>query len=431
LQPVLCGAALRNRGVQQLLDGICRYLPSPADIEQIAGTDPQSGKPAERRPEPDEPLSLIAFKLQAEKHGDLFYLRVYSGELRERSRVYNANQEKMEHITHLYRMHANAREQIAAVGPGAIVAATGLRFTATGDTLCDRKRQIVYERMQIPETVIAMAIEPRTQAEKNKLHDALAKLAREDPTFRQNVDQQTCQLLISGMGELHLDIIRDRLQREFSVDARIGEPRVSYREGLERSVRIEQVFQKEIEGRGQFARVVIEFSPDSGSTAVAFANSVPKEALQPHFAKAVERSLTQSPSGVLYGFPLINVKAELVEAESRPVDSTELAFEAAASMALRRAFEEGGCQLYEPYMRLEIITPEDNVGDVISFVNSCRGAIQELHPREALRMIRAEAPLAQLFGFATKLRSMTQGRGTYSMEPLEYRRTESNTLDFA
>ncbi len=285
--------------------------------------------------------------------------------------------------------------------------------------------------MQIPETVIDMAIEPRTQAEKNKLHDALEKLAREDPTFRQHVDPNTGQLLISGMGELHLDIIRDRLLREFNVDARIGEPRVSYRESLVNAVNVDEVFQKEVDGRGQYARVVIRFEPEPCGTALKFVNRVPKELLAAHFAKAVERSLTQGASGALYGFPLINVKATLLEATTHPTDSTELAFEAAAGGAQHRALGEGGCRLYEPYMKLEIITPEENIGDVISFINSCRGTIQEVHARETLRVIRAEAPLVQLFGFATRLRSMTQGRGTYSMEPLEYRPAATDTLDFA
>jgi len=431
LHPVLCGAALRNRGIQQLLDGICHYLPSPQEIPAVRGHDLDSTELVERHPDAGEPFSAMAFKIQAEKHGDLTYIRVYSGVLKERSRVYNANQDRMEHVTHLYRMHANAREQIAEAGPGSIVAATGLRFTATGDTLCDKRHPIVYERMQIPETVIDMAIEPRTQAEKNKLHDALDKLAKEDPTFRQHVDQQTGQLLISGMGELHLDIIRDRLLREFNVDARIGEPRVSYRESLVEPVTIEQTFQRELEGHGQYARVVIRFEPEPCGMALKFVNQVAKEVLAPHFAKAVERALTQAASGALYGFPLINVQATLLDATSHPIDSTELAFEAAAATAQRRALEEGGCRLYEPYMKLEVITPEENIGDVISFINSCRGTIQEVNPRETLRVIRAEAPLAQLFGFATKLRSLTQGRGTYSMEPLEYRPAATDTLDFA
>ncbi len=431
IQPVLCGAALRNRGVQQLLDAICRYLPSPADVPAVVGTDPKSGQKVERTIGEDEPLSAIAFKIQDEKHGDLYFIRLYSGVLRQRSRVFNSNQGKMEHVTRLYRMHANAREQIEEAGPGAIVAATGPKFTVTGDTLCDRKKPVIYERMHIPETVISMAIEPRTQADKRKLDDALARLAREDPTFRQAVDRQTGQLLISGMGELHLDIIRDRLLREFNVDAGVGQPRVSYRESLASPVTIEETFQRESEGRGQFARVVIAFAHAQTASGLEFENQAPKDVISHHFVRAVERALTQSASGVLFGFPLINVKATLLDASTHPTDSTELAFEAAASGAQRRALEEGGCKLYEPYMRLEIITPEDNFGDVISYVNSCRGAIQEVIPRDSLRVLRAVGPLAELFGFATTLRSLTQGRGTYSIEPLEYRPAPPKVLDFA
>ncbi len=430
LQPVLCGAALRNRAIQPLLDAICDYLPSPADIPAIAGTDPKSGEAVERHASEDEPLSAMAFKVQSERHADLYYVRVYSGVLREKSRVYNANQDKMEHVAQLCRMHANAREQISQAGPGAIVAVTGLKVTVTGDTLCERRKPVVYERMEVPETVVSMAIEPRTQAEKRKLDNALGHLAREDPTFRTSVDSNTGQLLISGMGELHLDIIRDRLLREFNVDARVGEPRVSYRESLREPVTIEQTFQREMEGRGQFARVVIRFEPAPVGSALAFQNEVPKDVLPLHFARAVERTLTQSNvGGILYGYPLINVKATLREAESHPVDSTELAFEAAATMAQRRALEQGGCELYEPYMRLEIVVPEGDMGDVLSYVTTCRGAIQDVTARDALRVLRAVAPLAELFGFATKLRSLTQGRGTYSMEPLEYRPAPAGALD--
>ncbi len=430
LHPVLCGAALRNRGIQQLLDAVCRYLPSPADIPPVWGTDPRSGKEVERHPDPGEPLSAIAFKIQADRHGDLFYTRVYSGVLKDRSRVYNSNQDRMENVTRIYRMHANSRQQLHQAGPGSIVALVGLRNTVTGDTLCDRGEPITCERIEFPETVISMAIEPRTQADRRKLDEALEELAREDPTFHQAVDGQTGQLLISGMGELHLDIIRDRLLREFNVEARIGEPRVSYRESLREAVTVQETFQKEVEGNAQFAAVQIHFEPNRGE-GLRFRNEVPKEQLPLHQAHAVERTLTRAPSGPLYGFPLIDITATLLGAEVVPGESTELAFEAAAAGALRRALEEGGCELYEPYMRLEVVTAEDNLGDVISYVTSCRGAILEMHPRDSLRVIRAEAPLSELFGFATQLRSLTQGRGTYTMEPWEYRPVPEDMVDFA
>ncbi len=431
LQPVLCGAALRNRGIQQLLDAVCDYLPSPLDTPPTTGADPRSGKVAQRDASAKEPLSAIAFKIQGEKHGDLHFIRVYSGTLRERSRVYNSNQEKMEHVTRLYRMHANSREQLDEAGPGSIVAALGLKVTVTGDTLCDRRSPIVYERMHIPETVISMAIEPKTQAERSKLDEALQTLAREDPTFCQTLDSQTGQLLISGMGELHLDIIRDRLLREFNVDARVGPPRVSYRESIKSPITVDETFEREMEGHGQFARVVIAFEPAPGASGLEFENRAPKEVLAHHFARAVERALTQSASGPLYGFPLINMKATLLDGVTHPADSTELAFEAAASSAQRHALEQAGCELFEPFMHLEIITPESDMGDVISYINSCRGAIQEVVSRDSLRVLRAVAPLAELFGFATKLRSLTQGRGTYTMEPLEYRPAPPGALDFA
>jgi len=430
-QPVLCGAALRNRGIQQLLDAICHYLPCPLDVPPAVGRDPESGQRIERRPDASEPFSALAFKIQGDRHGDLFYMRVYSGSLRERSRVYNANQGKMEHITRIYRMHANDRQQVDAAGPGDIVAATGLRVTVTGDTLCDRRRPVIYERMLIPQTVISMAIEPRTQAEKRKLDEALDRLATEDPTFRRSVDPQTGQLLISGMGELHLEIIRDRLLREFNVDARVGQPRVSYRESLKNPVTVDETFQKEIEGRGQFARVRIAFEPASGVPGLEFRDETPRNVIPRHFVRAVERALTQSASGPLYGFPLISVRARLIDASVHPVDSTELAFEAAAAAAQRRALQEGGCELYEPYMRLEIVLPQDNLGDVIAYINGCRGTVTEVLARDGLRVVRAVAPLAELFGFATKLRSLTQGRGTHTMEPLEYRPAPPDTLGFA
>jgi len=429
VQPVLCGTALRNRGVQPLMDAICHYLPSPADIPAVEGIDPKTDKPISRTCEPDAPLSALAFKIQSDRHGDLYHVRIYSGTLKQRSRVYNSNQNIMENVTRVFQMHANSREPIETAGPGSIVAVAGLRKTVTGDTLSDRRKPIVYERIHIPETVISMAIEPRTQAEKKKLDAALERLAREDPTFLQSVDPNTGQLLVSGMGELHLEVIRDRLLREFNVDANVGKPRVSYRESLKNTITIEETFQREMEGHGQFARVTIKFEPVTCEAHIEFVNATTKDVLANHFVRAVQRSLTQACSGALFGFPLINIRATLLDAETHPVDSSEIAFEAAASIAQRRALEEGGCQLYEPYMRLHIIVPEDNLGDAITLVNACRGIIHEVTSRESLRVLRSEAPLSELFGFATKLRSLTQGRGTHTMEPIEYRPAPPGTLD--
>ena len=430
LQPVLCGAALRNRGVQPLLDAVVDYLPSPLDVPPARGVDPRSGEPAERRPTPDEPFSALAFKIQSDRHGDLHFLRVYSGVLRPRSRLYNADRDRMEHVTQLYRLHADQREHLEEAGPGSIVAVVGLKETVTGDTLCDRKHPIVYGRMQFPNTVISMAIEPRSQADKAKLDKALQAMAREDPTFQTQVSAQTGQLLISGMGELHLDIIRERLTREHRVNASIGEPRVSYRETIRSAETVEETFDQEAAGRGQFAVVRMCFEPDHSTTAISFVNAMAAGALPDHFVRAVERSLREGSSGILYGFPLIGIKVTLLGAETHPVDSTELAFEAATVRALRSALEQAGGELLEPVMRLEIVTPEQNMGDVISYVSTCRGEISEVELREELRVLRAKAPLAELFGFATKLRSITRGRGSYAMEPLQYQPAPPDALDF-
>ncbi len=429
VHPVLCGAALRNKGVQPLIDAVCDYLPSPPEAPPARGRHPNTGEEISRESCEDEPFSALMFKVQSEKHGDLFYVRVYSGELHARSRIYNSNQETMEHVTQLYRMHADKREQVEKAGPGTIVAAKGLKESVTGDTLCDKNKPIIYERMEFPNTVVSMAIEPRTQAEKEKLDEALEELAREDPTFRSEVSSQTGQLLISGMGELHLEIIRDRLFREFNVDANVGEPRVSYRESIESPVTVEETFEQEAEGRGQYAWVKMRFEQADVPEGIEFTNEVDKDTLPLHFARAIERSLPQGATGPLYGYPLINVRAKLLDADTHPVDSTELAFEAAASRALHKAMEQTDVHLLEPVMRLEIVVPEDNMGDVISNISTCRGEIEKVDARESLRVIRAQAPLAELFGFASKLRSLTQGRGTYSMEPFEYQPAPPDALD--
>ncbi|MFP4026451.1 MAG: elongation factor G [Candidatus Brocadiia bacterium] len=430
LQPVLCGAALRNRGVQPLLDAVCDYLPSPLETKAIPGKNPKTGEKEERHAESDDPFSALMFKIQSERHGDLFFIRVYSGHLDAKSRVYNANQKKTERVTQLYRMHADKHEQIEKAEPGSIVAAKGLKKSVTGDTLCDKKHPVVFERMSFPNTVVSMAIEPKTQAEQDKLDQALDALAREDPTFRARVSAQTGQLLVSGMGELHLEIIRDRLLREYNVDANVGEPRVSYRESLKEPVTVVAKFEKEAEGRGQYAWVKMRFEPDVVPEGIEFENAVDRDVLANHFVRAIERSLQEGSTGPLYGYPLINVKAVLLGAKTHPVDSTELAFEAAAGLALRNAMDEGKAQLLEPVMRLEIVVPEQYLGDVIGQITSCRGEIKEVETRDQLRVLRAHAPLAELFGFASDLRSMTQGRGTYSMEPFEYQPAPPDVLDF-
>lgn len=431
VQPLLCGAALRNRGVQPLIDAVCDYLPSPLEVRPARGKHPKTGKTVERHAKAGDPFSALMFKIQSEKHGDLFFLRVYSGQLRSRSRIYNANQDRMEHVTQIYRMHADERYQIDSAGPGSIVAVMGLKASVTGDTLCDKQHPVVFERMSFPNTVVSMAIEPKTQADRKKLDEALNTLAREDPTFRTEVSKQTGQLLVSGMGELHLDIIRDRLMREFNVDANVGEPRVSYRESLREAVTVEAEFDRQAEGRGQYALVRMRFEPAKSPEGVEFVSQVDKDEIPPHFVRAVERAFQGGVTGPLYGYPLIDVRAILIGAEMHPVDSTELAFEAAANQALHLALDEEKVELLEPYMRLEVVVPEENMGDVISHITSSRGEIKNVEERDQLRVFRAYAPLAQLFGFASKLRSLTQGRGTYSMEPFSYKPVSKSDVDFA
>ncbi len=429
LQPVFCGAALRNRGIQPLIDAVCDYLPSPLEASSIVGMHPESGEKIERHAESGDPFSAMLFKVQSEKHGDLSYLRIYSGRLKARSRVYNANQGKMEHVQQIYRMHAAQREQIPEAGAGEIVAAIGLNSSVTGDTLCDKKHPVVFERMTFPNTVASMAIEPKTQTEKGRLDEALDKLAKEDPTFQAGVDKQTGQLLISGMGELHLEIIKDRLLREFNVDASVGEPRVSYRESIKSPVTVEAVFDQETEGRGQFARVEMLFQPDKNCSGIVFENKVSPEVCAAHFARAAANAFRGALPGPVYGYPLIYVRAVLLNAETHPVDSTELAFEAAAGRALRKALSGPDALILEPHMRIEIVVPEVNMGDAIAYISSCRGEVKDVETRDQLRVIRARAPLSRLFGFAGNLRSLTQGRGVYSMEPHDYRPVPNDVKD--
>jgi elongation factor G len=421
IQPVLCGSALRNRGIQMLIDAVCDYLPSPEEVAAVAGVDPKTEKTIRRRASTKEPLAALAFKVQAERHENLYYLRVYSGELKTKSRVYNPERDQMENITRLYRMDADSHTALEAAGPGEIVAVAGPRATVTGDTLCDRRHPIILEQIVFPETVISMAIEPRTQADKDKLHEALEEMALEDPTFRYKTDPDTGQLIISGMGELHLDIIRDRLLRTFKVAANVGPPRVSYRESLAAPARIDYTFTQPATGQPQFARVVLEFVPDADVSGIAFTNACPEDRLPRHIVHAIETTVRNSVgTGGMFGFPLIRLAIRLVDGEFNPAVSTEAAFEAATSICFRKAVDQAGTILLEPVMKLEVVTPEQNMGDVISFVNSCRGTIEHIDQKGDLRIVRARAPLASLFGFSTRLRSVTAGRGSYSMEPVGF-----------
>lgn len=421
--PVLCGAAFKNKGIQPLLDAVVRFLPSPLDLPPVEGTHPKlKDKVLKRRPSPDEPFAGLVFKIFADPHGDLFYLRVYSGRLKSGQRVYNATKDKKESITRIFRMHANERTQIEAAYAGDIVAVVGPKFAVTGDTLCDERHPIVLERISFPQTVISMAIEPKTQADKDKLALVLQKLAKEDPTFDHRMDPETGQMIISGMGELHLEVLKNRMLRDFGLDANVGKPRVSYKETITRPSEAEAKFIKQTGGRGQYGHVVIRVEPYKGERPVEFENKIVGGAIPKEFIPAIEQGIMDTAkSGVVTGYPLINIKVTLLDGSYHEVDSSELAFTAAAAMALQEAVQKVGVELLEPIMKLEIAVPEQYLGEVIADLNSRRADITEMIARGGMRIIHAKAPLAEMFGYATSLRSVTQGRATYTMEPCEYR----------
>ncbi len=420
--PVLCGSAFRNKGVQMLLDAVCGYLPSPLDVPPVTGTRPEEKDTLIRKPSVEEPLAALAFKLFADKHGDMTYLRVYSGRLRSGQRVYNPRKNKIELVSRIYKMHANEREQVDEVVAGDIVAVVGLKDTVTGDTLCERKHQILLEPMQFPETVISMAIEPKTQAEKEKLVYALERLKKEDPTFLARMNDETGQLIMSGMGELHLEVLKNRMLSEFKVDANIGTPRVAYKETIARAVEIEEKFIQQTGGHGQYGHVVILFEPCKDAHPVIFEDKIVGGAIPKQYIKAVRSAIMDSAQGgVSGGYPLINVKATLVDGSHHPVDSSDLAFYTAASRALTQCVQQAGAVLLEPIMRVEVAVPEAYLGDVLGDLNGRRAEIQELDVRSGVRIIRGLVPLAEMFGYSTTLRSRTGGRGSYIMEPLDYR----------
>jgi elongation factor G len=420
--PVLCGSALKNKGVQMLLDAVCDYLPSPLDVPPVEGTHPEKEEVLLRKASPEEPLAALAFKIMADKHGDLTYLRIYSGTLRSGQRVFNSRKKKVELISRLYKMHANAREQVEEATAGDIVAAIGLKDTVTGDTLCERQQAVLLEPVHFPETVISMAIEPKTQAEKEKLIYALNKLKKEDPTFNVRMNEETGQLVISGMGELHLEVLKNRMLREYNVDANVGAPKVAYKETLAKAVLIEEKFIQQTGGRGQYGHVVILFEPCKEAHPVLFEDEIVGGAIPRQYIKSVSSAVEETAQGgVLGGYPLINVKATLKDGSHHPVDSSDLAFYTAAARSLSRAVQEAGSVLLEPIMKVEVSVPEANLGDVLGDLNSRRADIQELDMRSGIRVIRGFVPLAEMFGYATVLRSLTSGRGGYIMEPHEYR----------
>ncbi len=422
LTPVLCGAALRNIGLQPVLDAICTYLPGPLEVPPVTGIHPKTGAEQVRQASAEEPLAALAFKLAGEAHGELVFLRIYSGRLRLSGRVYNPAKGKRELITRIWRMHANKREPLEEAGPGDIVAVAGLKHTVTGDTLTDQSHPLLLESIHFPETVITMAIEPKSAAERDKLAQALSKVAKEDPTFEWRVDEETGQVVISGMGELHLEVIKRRILRDFRVAANVGRPRVSYRETITRPARGEGKFIRQAGGRAHYGHVVIEVEPGGEQeSAVTFASKIKQGHIPGEFVDVIEGAiLSEAKAGVITGYPLIQATFTLVDGSYDPLDSSEIAFAAAASLALRDAVTGAGIILLEPVMHLSVICPTAYLGDVLNDLNARRAEITRLEMKGKLREVRARAPLAELFGYATALRSLTQGRASYTMEPGSY-----------
>ncbi|MBI4667567.1 MAG: elongation factor G [Nitrospinae bacterium] len=431
LIPVLCGASFKNKGVQALLDAVVDYLPSPLDIPSVTGAIPGSDEEAARKASDDEPFSALAFKIITDPFvGQLAFFRVYSGVMEAGSYVYNSTKDKKERVGRLLKMHANKREDIKEVRAGDIAAAVGLKSTTTGDTLCVDSSPVILESMDFPEPVISVAIEPKTKAEQEKLGEGLSKLTREDPTFRVNTDPETGQTLISGMGELHLEIIVDRLRREFSVDAHVSKPMVAYRETIKSKVRIEGKFVRQTGGRGQFGHVWLELEPQEPGKGFEFANKIVGGVVPREYVPAVQKGIEEAMnSGVLAGFPVVDFKAALVDGSYHEVDSSEMAFKIAASMAFKDGVRKANPALLEPIMSVEVVTPDTYMGDIVGDLSSRRGKIQEMGERARAKVIRANVPLSGMFGYATDVRSMSQGRATYTMQFSHYEETPRTIAD--
>jgi len=422
--PVLCGSAFKNKGVQQLLDAVIDYLPSPVDIPPVKGHLPHHDETIiERRASDDEPFAALAFKIMTDPYvGKLTYFRVYSGSLKAGTYVYNSTKDRRERVARILQMHANHREERDEVFAGDIAAAIGLKDTKTGDTLCDPEHPIILEAMRFPEPVISVAIEPKTKADQDKLASALAKLAEEDPTFRVHIDPESGQTIISGMGELHLEIIVDRLQREFKVDANVGRPQVAYRETIRKAVQnVEGKFIRQTGGRGQYGHVVINISPAEPGQGFIFEDKIVGGVIPREYIGPVEQGIKEAmETGVLAGYPMVDVKVELIDGSYHEVDSSEMAFKIAGSIALKEGARRADPVLLEPIMNVEVVTPPEYMGDVMGDLSSRRGKIGGMTQRADAQVIGASVPLAEMFGYSTALRSLTQGRAVYSMEFSHY-----------
>ena len=429
--PMLCGSSFKNKGVQTLLDYVCAFLPSPLDTENVVGTNPNTGIEEDRKPDEEDKTAALAFKIATDPYvGRLTFFRVYSGKVDAGSYVYNSRSGKKERISRLFQMHSNKQNPVEVIGAGDIGAAVGLKDIRTGDTLCDESAPIVLESMDFPEPVIGVAIEPKTQKDMDKLSNGLAKLAEEDPTFTVKTDEQTGQTVISGMGELHLEIIIDRLKREFKVECNQGRPQVNYKEAITKTVNLREVYKKQSGGRGKFADIIVNIGPvdaDFVQGGLQFIDEVKGGNIPKEFIPSVQKGFQSAmKNGVLAGYPLDSLKVTLVDGSFHPVDSDQLSFEICAIQAYKNACAKAGPVLMEPMMKLEVVTPEENMGDVIGDLNRRRGIIEGMEDGPSGKIVRALVPLSEMFGYATDLRSATQGRASYSMEFGKYAETPNN-----
>jgi elongation factor G len=415
--PILCGSAFKNKGVQPLLDNVVQLLPSPLDIPAVKGKDVDTGEEVERQAKDEEPFAALAFKIISDPHGTLSFIRVYSGVLEAGSSIMNPRTGKKERVGRIVKMHANKREEIDRVETGDIAAIIGLKEVRTGDTLCDEKKPVLLESIEFPEPVISVAIEPKTKADQDKLASALYKLATEDPSFKVSTDQETGQTIIAGMGELHLEIIVDRLTREFKVGANVGKPQVAYRETINKRVEENYKYAKQSGGRGQYGHVVFVVEPGERASGFKFINSIKGGAIPKEFIPAIEKGLSEAiEGGVLAGYPVVDVQVDLIDGSYHEVDSSEMAFKICASIAFKEACRKAGLQLLEPIMKVEVVTPDDFLSNVVGDINRRRGKILGMEARVGAQVVDSEVPLSEMFGYATDLRSQTQGRATFTMQ---------------
>lgn len=428
--PVCCGSSYKNKGVQKMLDAVVDYMPSPLDVPAITGITPDGTEEA-RHSSDEEPFAALAFKIMTDPYvGKLTFFRVYSGTLEAGSYVHNANKDKKERIGRILQMHANSRQDIEKVYAGDIAAAVGLKEVVTGDTLCDEGHDIILESIEFPEPVISIAIEPKSKADQEKMGIALMKLAEEDPSFKTYTNQETGQTIIAGMGELHLDVIVDRMKREFKVEANVGKPQVAYKETIRKPVRVEGKFVRQSGGKGQYGHVWLEVTPGEPGSGYKFESKIVGGVVPKEYWKPTDEGIKEAlQSGILAGYPVVDVEVALVDGSYHDVDSSEMAFKVAGSMAIKEAQRQGGSILLEPLMKVEVTVPEEYMGDVIGDINSRRGKMEGMDAQNGTQIIRAFIPLSEMFGYATDLRSKTQGRGTYSMEPSHYEEVPKSVLE--